>query len=187
MNREITRISPIPIVHKRTQANLSSSGGYYAGKPNVKYTANQIPDGLLIIDSLDKHVISEGFGATGSRKIPTIPPLLAHNSQFVRPVDPEPIPVEHQAVQTEEPVLFKKELESLHEYQEWISQNIDPLLKVVASPPSSHHHSQDLRLALIQNKPDDIGEFLRAYGHAMATKSDLPRTIERDEYMREHK
>jgi hypothetical protein len=132
MNRaEITRISPIPIVHKRSQANVSSSGGFYSQKPSVKYTpSNQIPDGLLLIDSLDKHVISEGFGAGAPRKIAVMPPLLAHNAQFVRPVDPEPIPVEHQEVQTEEPVLFKKELESLHEYQDWIVQNIDPLLKV---------------------------------------------------------
>lgn len=42
-------------------------------------------------------------------------------------------------------------------------------------------------MALIQNKPEDIGEFLRAYGNALITHSELPRTVEKDEYFRQRK
>jgi hypothetical protein len=130
---ETTRISPIPIIHKRSQATISSSGGYYSNKSSstLKYSANEIPQGLLVIDPLEKYNYKEGFGLPApGRKITQIPPLVAHNAQFVRPPEPQPIPVEHQETQTEEQVLYKKELESLHEYQEWIAQKIDPFLKV---------------------------------------------------------
>jgi hypothetical protein len=128
---ETTRISPIPIVHKRSQATIPSSGGYYSKKSTLKYSANEIPQGLLVIDPLEKYHYQEGFGLPApGRKITQIPPLVAHNAQFVRPPEPEPIPVEHQETQTEEAPLYKKELESLHEYQEWIAQKVDPLLKV---------------------------------------------------------
>lgn len=131
---ETVRISPIPIVHKRSQTKISSSGGYYSSnKPTLKYSASEIPQGLLVIDPVEKYTTKEGFGLPPpGRKLTPIPPLVAHNAQFVRPPEPEPIPVEHQEVQTEEPILYKKELESLHEYQEWIAQKIDPLLKVFA-------------------------------------------------------
>lgn len=138
MNRpETIRISPIPIVHKRSQATISTSGGYYLqkskSKPLLSSSTHDIPDGLLLMNPIDRYSnIQEGFGAAPpKRKMQQIPPLVAHNAQFVRPPEPEPIPVEHQEVQTEEPVLFKKELESLHDYQDWITQQIDPLLKVV--------------------------------------------------------
>lgn len=130
---ETIRISPIPIVHKRSQAKISSSGGYYLQNSKLKPSSNEsIPQGLLLINPIDKYSnFQEGFGAAPpTRKVIQIPPLVAHNAQFVHPPSPEPIPVEHQEVQTDEPVLFKKELESLHDYQDWISQQIDPLLKV---------------------------------------------------------
>ena len=147
---ETARISPIPIIHKRSQSNISPSGGYYTHIPSSsspspsatsssssshlnKYsiTKNEIPDNLLLIDPRDKYIVKEGFGLTAPvRKIVNIPPLVAHNALFVKPPEPEPIPVEDREVQTEQPILFKREMDSLHDYQEWIAQNIDPLLKV---------------------------------------------------------
>lgn len=37
-------------------------------------------------------------------------------------------------------------------------------------------------MSLIQSKPEDIGEYLLAYANAIITKTDFPRTVDKEEY-----
>lgn len=124
-------ISTIPVVHRRLISNPKTTGGYYPERLAKSSTPNnQSPGTLLLIHSRDKYDTPEGFGATAPSRLSAPPPLLAHNALFVSPPEPEAIPVEHREVQTSPPPLFKREMESLNDYQSWIGQNIDPILKV---------------------------------------------------------
>mmetsp|Transcript_6074 Transcript_6074/g.9174 ORF Transcript_6074/g.9174 Transcript_6074/m.9174 type:complete len:184 (+) Transcript_6074:84-635(+) len=168
--------SPIPLIHTRNYANPSKSGGYYK-QPSLEHLPGRssIPNSLLLIDSKDKYHVREGFGASAPQKKKLEPPkLLAANAMFVEPYVEPPTPVEDAETQTEPQIFFKKEMESMNDYQEWISQKVDPITKKI-------------RLALIQSKPEDIPEFLQAYMMSLINDTAPPSTIDRDDYRREQR
>lgn len=65
----------------------------------------------------------------GPQTIREFPRLLAPEHLFVPPPPPEVIQTDEREVQTD-PQLFKKQLESIQDYQDWLNGTVDPFLKV---------------------------------------------------------
>jgi hypothetical protein len=70
------------------------------------------------------------------------------------------LPREEQACQTA-PELLKIDFEDLNAYKAWTKEEIDPLFK-------------DLRKNLLNERPQDVGVYLEAYGRALQRGDPLP-------------
>ena len=77
-----------------------------------------------------RYDVKDGFGETGPQVIKEFPRLLAAEHLFIPPPEPEVIPMIDEEIQSE-PMLFKKELESIQDYQEWLNGTVEPFLKVI--------------------------------------------------------
>lgn len=76
-----------------------------------------------------RYDVKDGFGEQGPKEIKEFPRLLAAEHLFIPPPEPEVIQMDDEEVQCQ-PLLFKKELESIQDYQEWLNTTVDPFLKV---------------------------------------------------------
>lgn len=76
-----------------------------------------------------RYDVKDGFGETCPKEIKVFPRLLAAEHLFVPPPEPEVIQMDDEEVQCQ-PLLFKKELESIQDYQDWLNGTVDPFLKV---------------------------------------------------------
>ena len=132
-------MSPIPLVHTRTAAAPSPSGGNYRrpGGLNVQ-SAPGIPGTLLLIKPKDRFHIEEGFGVTAPRQERSEPPpLRAQPPQFIEPDESPSVEMCDASTSTEIQILFKKEMDGLKSYQEWISNTVDPVIRVHHTCPLS--------------------------------------------------
>jgi hypothetical protein len=139
-NTKLT-MSPIPVVHTRIASMPSSAGGNMAGtlvrKSSARTTASDTgpPGTLLLIAPKDRFDVEEGFGVSAPKaREMRPPPLLALNAQFVKPYEPPPVQMDDEENNTETQLLFKKDLEGIKEYQEWIAKTVDPALRVSNAP-----------------------------------------------------
>jgi hypothetical protein len=150
-------LSITPVVHRRNHQSTSTSGGFLGQRsrdtpyshtstshPPSSHTsasssyshtsasASSGPKELgshLRIAPAARYDIKDGFGETGPQNIREFPRLLAAEHLFVPPPEPEVIQMDDEEVQCQ-PLLFKKELESIQDYQNWLNDTVDPFLKV---------------------------------------------------------
>lgn len=161
-------LSITPIIHRRNHQATSTSGGYVNQK-TLGHTAQSKEVGShLRIAPTARYDVKDGFGETGPQKIKEFPRLLAAEHLFIPPPEPEVIQMDDVAVESQ-PLLFKKELESIQDYQNWLNDTVDPFLK-------------DLKMVILQGKPDSLHDYVLQYVNALETGGSKPTTIDRDEY-----
>lgn len=119
--------SPIPFVHTHTKALPKSTGGFYyqqAKDSNVDLNASKSQLLLGAEKKLLEHRCEDKIELAKHKA------FIAHQAAFIPPRPPTPIQKDDQSVQTENQVVLQRELDSLNDYQSWISGSIDPYLKV---------------------------------------------------------
>lgn len=122
-------LSVTPLVHRRNHQATFTSGGYVNQKTLGHTPPSKEIGSHLRIAPAAKYDVKEGFGETGPKVVREFPRLLAPEHLFIPPPEPEVIQMNDAAVQCG-PVLFKKELESIQDYQTWLNDTVDPFLKV---------------------------------------------------------
>ena len=124
-------MSPIPLVHARTDSAPSPSGVNYRRPSEQSYGNPGIPGTALRINPKGRYNVEDGFDVTAPRSQRTEPPrLLAHNAQFVKPYQPPPLEMLDESTNVETQVLFKKDLESRSSDNDWESKTVDPVIRV---------------------------------------------------------
>ena len=122
------------MVHRRNHQSTATSGGFINQKTlgHSQAADSKAPGSHLRIAPATRYDVKDGFGEAGPRVAKEFPRLLAAEHLFVPPPQPEVIQMDDEALQCE-PLLFKKELESIQDYQDWLNGSVDPFLKVVTS------------------------------------------------------
>jgi hypothetical protein len=117
------------MVHRRNQQTTSTSGGFINQKTHSLARESKEVGSHLRIAPSARYDVKDGFGEAGPQVVKEFPRLLAADHLFVAPPEPEVIQMDDESVQCD-PLLFKKELESIQDYQDWLSDTVDPFLKV---------------------------------------------------------